>query len=117
MILNVFIENPLLNVMWYAYVFGAALLIAANCAYLVSLKGQTKVRVFSDLLFWVSLGSLLFHIVYTPIMVIQDLAPQLAHSYSGIMRTIHLTMIVIMYSCYCIGFLTMRRMPAMKSET
>ncbi len=116
MVINTLFKNPMLYDMWFAYTFGALLLIFACCTYLIGLKGFSKTIIFSDMLFWVSLGCLLFHIGYTPIMILQNSESLWMEENYGALRTLHLSLIVVMYTCFIIGFLTMRSMPKLRKQ-
>jgi len=116
MLINILIKDPFIYDMWYAYTFGVFLLIVAICYYLYAIRKDSFTLKFSNLLFWISIGTLVFHMGYLPIMIIQSNSTGLSMENARLLRYTHLSLIVIMYVCYIIGFLVMKRMPSMKSK-
>ncbi len=62
----------------------------------------------NNLLYWVALGLLVFYIAY-PFLIIIGLSYSEVYTKFNI-REIHQFFICIMYSCFIIGFLKMRKM-------
>lgn len=109
-IINSFIVNPLKYELWYAYVVGALLLIFSTLAYLNSLRFKsTFSRLSTNLLVWVSIGLLIFHLGYLPITVFKNAHPELTTQDYVNVRKVHVGLIFALYGCFLIGFMRMKR--------
>ena len=109
-LLNAITTNPLKNEMWYAYIIGAIVLIISILAYLNYLRVNEKtLPISSNLLFWISLGLLIFHVVYLPITIIKNIGLELKMEDFSNLKHTQLFTITVMYSCFILGFILMRR--------
>lgn len=108
--LNAITTDPLKNEMWYAYIIGATVLIISILAYLnyLRINEQTSL-ISSNLLFWISIGLLIFHVVYLPITIIKNIGLELKMEDFSYLKHIQLFTITVMYSCIILGFFLMRR--------
>lgn len=110
MLVNSFFFSPLLNEMWYAYTLGAVVLIISTITYLNALRFESKIfPISTNLLFWLSVGLLIFHIVYLPMTIIKNVDSNLTIEDYSYLRNIQFYFIIAMYICFIIGFLLMRR--------
>lgn len=115
-IINSFIANPLKYELWYAYVVGALLLIFSTLAYLNCVRWKSTFSGLStNLLVWVSIGLLIFHLGYLPITIFKNVHLELTTQDYANVRKIHVGLIFIMYSCFLIGFMRMRRFKPMET--
>ncbi|MRI02145.1 hypothetical protein GH721_16490 [Kriegella sp. EG-1] len=110
-IINALIINPMLLELWYAYVTGSVLLIFSSIAYLLQLFQQNGIKENSlNILFWISIGLIIFHLGYTPITIIKNLnIKTITGNEYTILRTTHISLIILMYASFIIGFTKMKR--------
>lgn len=109
-VVNSFMVDPLKYELWYAYVVGSVLLMFSILAYLHSLRPKSTFHGLStNLLVWVSIGLLIFHLGYLPITIFKNAHLDLTIRDYANVRTIHISLILIMYSCFLIGFIRMKR--------
>lgn len=110
MLVNAFLISPLEDELWYAYVIGTVILITAILTYLYSLKAKSrKSPLYRNLLFWFSIGLLVFHVIYLPITLIKNISLELNLEDYDTLKSIQLYVIIGMYSCFILGFLVMKR--------
>lgn len=109
-VINSFITSPLKYELWYAYIVGSTILIISTLSYLYSQRRKSPGSLNSkNLLFWVSLGLLIFHLGYLPITIFKNLHFDLVVNDYESVRKVHICLILVMYGCFVIGFLRMRR--------
>lgn len=110
LVINSLFVNPFKHELWYAYVVGSVVLIGSILAYLYSLRlNSSTSKIFGNLLFWISIGLLIFHLGYMPITIFKNSYPDLTpRDFTGI-KKFHIGLIVFMYTSFIIGFLKMRR--------
>ncbi len=107
---NLFIVDPMKYELWYAYIVGSIFLIVSTLAYLNSLKLRSEHLGFStDLLFWISLGLLIFHLGYLPITIFKNSNLNMTIDDYANIRIIHIGLILVMYTSFLIGFVKMKR--------
>ena len=109
-IINPIFQNFMLEAQVYTYVVGALILLTCIVLYLLQLKksGPTY-SLKRDLLAWLSLGLSIFYIGYLPIKINRHYNAIHGLSEYVHLRKIHLSLILVMYTCFIIGFLRMRR--------
>lgn len=108
--INPLFQDFMMRSQLYSYLLGGFLLIICSILYLIQLRDPARTfSVSRDLLFWLSLGLLIFYLGYLPIKIIRHSSIINDMEIAIIVRRIHLSLIVIMYSCFIIGFLRMRR--------
>lgn len=89
------------------YIFGASIAIGCIVLYYVDLlKTNNIVSMRTNLLFWVSVGLLLFYVGYLPIKSIYLVSKQLLAL--SAFKGIHYTLIIIMNLCFITGFLLVK---------
>jgi len=114
---NILFKNMLTNEMWYAYIIGGLILIIAILAYLSSVLFKPNItRHSTNLLFWISIGLLVFHLGYVPITLIKNAGLNLRLEHYHLLKNIQLVLILFTYSCFIIGFLKMHRMKPIEEE-
>jgi hypothetical protein len=92
-----------------SYIAGAGILIFSITLYYISILQSSLVLVIkNDLLFWISVGLFLFYIGYLPIKIIRSWFLQL-NDFFNILLTIQFSLIIVMYGCFLIGFLWMKK--------
>ena len=115
-LINPFFQDFVLYPQIYAITVGSIVLILCILLYFKQLKeNKNGLPNLNNLLFWVALGLLVFYLAY-PFLIIIGL------SYSEIytrfnVRLIHQLLICVMYICFIIGFLKMRRMKPLQEES
>lgn len=108
--INSFIQNFNMIPQVYGYVFGGLILIYCLILYFKKFFSLQKDFAFKeDILFWLSVGLLIFYVGYLPIKVIRYV-----HTMDGLVspplvKRIHLLLIIISYSCFIIGFIRMKK--------
>jgi len=107
-IVNIVLVNSMKYELWYAYLVGSVILILSTLTYLNSIWSNS-VTVYSNLLFWLSLGLLIFHLGYAPITIFKNLNLELAMEDYRNVRLVHISLIFIMYTLFSIGLLKMKR--------
>mgnify|MGYP006325660507 CR=1 FL=1 len=109
-LVNPFLQNFVIEPQLYTYVFGAVILICCIILYFIELLGSPRILyVKGDLLFWISIGLLLFYVGYIPIKLTRYFfAIENVDVYMNL-RRVHLLLIIIMYGSFITGFLWMKR--------
>tara|TARA_R110002051_G_scaffold170841_1_gene241427 strand:- start:15291 stop:15989 length:699 start_codon:yes stop_codon:yes gene_type:complete len=108
-ILNSFLQDFLLKPQIYAYIYGGLALSYSIVLYLKENKGILRRKIIKlSLLFWISVGLLIFHIGYTPIKIYYTFSSfsDLDLYYS--LRRVHLTLVGVMYCFIIYGFLQLK---------
>lgn len=112
-IINPLLQNFVLEAQVFTYVTGGTLLICCSLLYFKELKVKfSKWFLKRDLLSWISLGMLLFYLGYLPIKILRYYRASsalLLEPEAPYIRRIHLLLILLMYGCFIVGFLKMRR--------
>jgi len=105
-IINPFFQDAILYPQIYALTFGSILLVITTLLYFKELDSKsTGIPHYSNLLFWISVGLMLFHVFYPIIMVIGFYYSQ---AYLDLhLRTLLHILICIMYLCFIVGFIFM----------
>jgi len=94
----------------YAYVAGGIGIIFCCALYFIQnkiLKGKWCIK--RDLLSWISLGLLVFYVVYIPIKIMKHYWALIGEFSNPWSRRIHLSVLIFMYVCFIIGFVKMDR--------
>lgn len=117
-LINPFFHDFLLESQVYSYIVGGIILIISTIFYL---QNQSKISKFifikTDLLSWISTGLLVFYLGYLPIKILRFYnATHVVIRESPNIRRLHLALILIMYICFIIGFMKMRRMKSVREE-
>tara|TARA_R110002049_G_scaffold2956_2_gene23806 strand:+ start:141 stop:836 length:696 start_codon:yes stop_codon:yes gene_type:complete len=109
-IVNMFIQNIFRESLLFTFVFGSIMLILIVLTYLNQIDWhENKLDPTNNILFWIGWGLLVFYSGYIPIKlsnhfrVISDI-----DNYIWV-RRLHLALIGVMYICFIVGFLKMKR--------
>lgn len=106
-IVNLFLQDINVAPQNYAIITGALFTVVAAFLYILELRNKKVNQVTRRLLFWISLGIIIFHFFYPITMYIVSFEYDL-YTTMGIAK-FHLFTIAILYTCFIIGFIRMRR--------
>lgn len=106
-LINPFFQNFVLYPQLIASTVGAIVLIFAILLYFIGKKTISNLPNHQNLLFWISMGLLLFYTFYPFILLIGHFDYELYQKLH--IRFIHHLLIAVMYSCFVLGFVLMRR--------
>ncbi|WP_419214058.1 hypothetical protein ACNR9Q_07875 [Maribacter sp. X9] len=107
-VVNLFIQDFLTEPQNVAIIIGSVFLVYAALTYLLTtIKKDYKIPHTSNLLFWISIGILLFYSIYPINMYILGFEYNFFISHN--LSVYHLITIGVLYTCYIIGFLLMKR--------
>jgi len=110
-LVNAFYESFLTISQVYTYVVGGIGMIICTALYFIENKTDRNTWFNPrDLLSWISLGMLVFYLVYTPIKILKQYWLMLGESHPIWSRRLHLTVLVLMYLCFIAGFIKMDRL-------
>ena len=109
-LVNPFLQNFVIDPQLYSYISGSVMLIYCIILYFIEILGSSKILyIKEDLLFWISIGLLLFYVGYIPIKLTRYFfAVENVDIYMNL-RRVHLILIIIMYGCFINGFIWMKR--------
>ncbi|SFW38383.1 hypothetical protein SAMN05660313_01341 [Cellulophaga fucicola] len=109
-IINIFTQNILKEGQILTYITGGIILVIIILNYLNQIDWhQNKKEPIKNFMFWLSWGLLIFYSGYMPIKLSYHF--RIIHNQESylLIRTLHLSLAPIMYLCFIIGFLKMRR--------
>ncbi len=106
-IINPFFQDFLLYPQMIALTIGSIVLIFSILLYFLDKKTITNFPNRYNLLFWISLGLLLFYTFYPFIILLGFFDYELYQKLH--IRIIHHVLIAVMYLCFILGFMLMRR--------
>jgi hypothetical protein len=106
-LLNPFFQDFMLLPQMLASSMGSAVLIGCIILYFNKLRSGTDISNFHNLLFWISLGLLIFYTFYPFILLIGYFNYELYLDLH--IRQVHHILISVMYLCFILGFVFMRR--------
>lgn len=106
--INGFIQNPLIKVLYYSIVFASIILVVCIIIYWLDKRysWQWSIEKY-NLMLWVSIGLFIFHLIFPVIFLITFLDDEIWQKYH--LGIVHKSLIVLMYSLFCIGFIVSRR--------
>ncbi len=108
--LNPFIQNFILESQFYTYLAGTLLLICAILFYFKELREVYTTKFpRRNLLFWIGTGMFIFYLCYLPIKVLRYYNSLTGTDEAPFIRKIHLILILVMYSCFIVGFFYTRK--------
>ncbi len=107
--INPFLQNFILYPQIYALSYGSLIILICIVLYLNDLKSNPiNTPKTKNLLYWISIGLFTFYTFYPFVMIcINYHFKEIYQAYN--LRPFHLFLIVLMYSCFIIGFIRMRR--------
>ena len=95
----------------YTYVAGGISMVVCTALYFIENKTDRNSWFNSrDLLSWISLGMLVFYLVYTPIKILKQYWLMIGDYHQPWSRRLHLSVLVFMYVCFILGFIKMDRL-------
>lgn len=109
-IINPFFQDFILESQLYSYILGALFLICLAFLYFFDLKTKyDNWFLKKDLLSWLSLGVIIFYVGYIPIKILRHYEVFENAGQAMFIRNIHWGLILVMYACFVLGFILMRR--------
>ena len=107
-VLNLFFQNFVLYPQVYAIIVGSLNLLLCILLSFTQLSQQKSgLPKSKNLLFWISIGLLIFYFAYPIIMTIAIYFPEIHRELN--VRQIHHFLICLMYTCFIIGFIKPRK--------
>ncbi|WP_445384385.1 hypothetical protein ACT6NV_10405 [Robiginitalea sp. IMCC44478] len=113
---NPLLQDFLTQPQFYSYICGALLLL--YCVFEYFRQNRRMVGVYfqnRDLLSWIGLGMAIFYTLYIPIKIIKHVSLITSVEQAMLVRRITLSLIILMYGCYCLGLIRMYRMRYQKN--
>ena len=108
-IVNAFAVNILQESLLASYIAGASLIIICIILYYIELLSDSRVlHIKENLLFWISIGLLLFHVGYIPIKISRSFFTTQMDVFVTLYN-VQRALILVMYSCFIIGFIWTKR--------
>lgn len=108
-LINPFFKNVFYEYQYLIFFSGALILLISVTLYIREQTENGIGNLKNNVLFWIAIGLLVYHIGYIPIKVLRyqnELTGQIEEPH---VRHIHLFLLLIMYTCFSIGFLRMKR--------
>ncbi|WP_271767290.1 hypothetical protein [Aquimarina algiphila] len=103
-VINGFIENYLVEVAITPYIIGASFIIISIILYYVDILNSEKVLyVNKNLLFWISIGALIYYAGNIPFRIVRNYGGELADASIQFLALCILT--IVMNLCFIIGFI------------
>ena len=103
-LINVFIIDILEKSLMYSYITGACLIIFCIILYYIEILSDSRVlHIKEDLLFWISIGLLLFYVGYIPIKISRSFFTNQFDVFVTLYN-VQRTLIIVMNCCFIIGF-------------
>lgn len=107
-VINIFSQSFLLVHQQLTYFIGSIILIGCIIMYLQQISKNLNTKPLrKDILYWISIGLLVFHLGYIPIKIFRYYYLLEGQENPNI-RRIHLFLVLIMYTCFIIGFIRMK---------
>ncbi|EDP95780.1 hypothetical protein KAOT1_05232 [Kordia algicida OT-1] len=105
-IINSFYENFLEVAQVVPYIIVSSFLIISILMYFIEvLQSERILNINRELLFWISIGLLLFHIGYIPYKIVQKFYDSIASANLENLRSLFFSLILILNICYITGFI------------
>lgn len=105
-IINGLATNIITEPQLYSYNSGVVVLVISIALFL---KENVHTPFFTkNVLFWISIGLLVFHIGFIPINILYSYSTIETKSLNYILPKIHLALVFITYGCFCYGLLRMK---------
>lgn len=102
---NFYLQNLIYNWQTNTYIFGSFLIIILIILFFIEVLNSDKILVLNKLyIFWISVGVLILNLGLIPVLVVAEFI-----RWSGIFSYILLTVNIIMYSCFIIGFIVSKK--------
>ncbi|AYN68847.1 hypothetical protein D1013_16395 [Euzebyella marina] len=109
-VLNPFFQSFLISSQTGTYIVGGLVLIFCTSSYLISwYKLEERHPNKNKLLYWISLGMLIFYIGYLPIKTARFIFSITGSQEAPTIRIFHYCLIIIMYSLIIVGFARLKK--------
>lgn len=109
-IANICIQDPLKESLLFTFIFGSSTLILIILTYFNQIDWhQNKLDPTKNILFWLGWGLLIFYSGYLPIKISNNFRVITNIDNYLWVRRLHLTLIPVMYLCFIVGFIKMKR--------
>lgn len=108
-IINPFFQNIYDQYQYLIFFVGAIMLIISVLFYLKEQVASNTQNLKDNVLFWIAIGLLFYHIGYIPIKVLRYQNELSGQNEMYFIRHVHFFLIVFMYTCFIIGFLRMKK--------
>jgi hypothetical protein len=102
-IINLSFTNIIIYPLIFSYTIGGIILIISASMHLKENIKKSLLK--KNILFWISLGLIIFHIGFIPINILYTLK---SNELNFFLYKIHLALVVLMYSCFVYGFIQMK---------
>ncbi|HBY69983.1 MAG: hypothetical protein CMC07_07920 [Flavobacteriaceae bacterium] len=103
-VVNVITINAFYESLLYSYIAGACLIIICIILYYIEILSDSRVlHIKEDLLFWISIGLLLFYVGYIPIKISRSFFTT-NMDFFVTLYNVQRALIIVMNSCFIIGF-------------
>ncbi len=106
-VVNPFFQDAMLFPQMLGSSVGSIILVMCTILYFKEIKSKSNIPNHRNLLFWISLGLLLFYSFYPFILTTGYFNYELYQKLY--VRQLHYLLIALMYGCFIIGFVLMRR--------
>lgn len=104
-VVNAIVVNAYFDNLMTSYITGACLLIFCIILYYIEILSDSRVLyIKEDLLFWISVGLLLFYVGYIPIKISREFFSDNNDLFVTLFN-VQRILIIIMNSCFIIGFI------------
>ncbi|PKA97177.1 hypothetical protein B0O79_0827 [Flavobacteriaceae bacterium MAR_2009_75] len=109
-LINPLFQDFFLEYQYLTFFIGTIFLIITTAKYLHEDWCNRKVGLKTmNILFWMGSGLLFYHLCYLPIKIIRYYNGFYGFSENPLLRPIHLTLILIMYILFIVGFIRMKK--------
>lgn len=109
-IVNIFLQRFVSDSQTLSYLVGGCILLYGTISFLRNfMSDPQQFALKQNIIFWISLGLTIFYMGYLPIKLLRFYNSQYGLQESPVIRSIHLSLILIMYILFIIGFFKMRR--------
>jgi len=106
-VINLFLQNFYVDPQNYAIIVGSLFTVASAFIYLLQLQKDNVIQKTNNLLFWISIGIIFFHLCYPLTMYILSFKYEL---YTNLkIAQFHYFSIAVLYTCFIIGFIKVKR--------
>jgi len=106
-VLNLFLQNFYVEPQNWAIIIGSFFITVCAFIYLTQLKNDKRILSTTNLLFWISIGIIFFHLFYPLTMYILSFKYEL---YTNLkIAQFHYFSIAVLYTCFIIGFIKVKR--------
>ena len=113
-LINPFLQNFYMLPQNYAILMGSVILIVGALSYVLELSAK-EATLGTNIFFWISIGILIFYSFYPITMYILTFQYDSYNTYQ--LSNLHYLLITLLYSCFIIGLLNMKRVKPIIQNT